>query len=165
MASERILLPVVCDSMSLIGVDTSSLPVGWGNYFSLALAGEPNGLRICNFWWENLEAAKSRFLTDGKVHVQVWTEADGRKFGIIDDARIPEDWYYNKMCWTGYGRPSLETAREMYAVRKDPTNELEVFTDPHSYHKKRGGTYRSASEGISSMVLYNLPGTLPPTAE
>lgn len=133
-------VPAVVAMASLVEINTSKYPTGWGNYFWLA-----NGLRVANFWAENLKEAARRFLTDGMVRVQVWSWATegGRtaSIALIDDPRIPEDWYYSELCWTGYGLPPVEVAREMFAVRGDPTNELEQLTDPASYHAKRGGKW------------------------
>ncbi len=138
---------------SLVGIggvdDPSRYPLRFGNYFALRMDGDPmNGLRVANFWAENLTEAAKRFLPDGMVSVLVWSwshPVKGKEYNydisIIDDPRIPDDWYNNKMCWTGGWRPPLEIAQQMYAVRGDATNELEEWTDPVNYYAKRGGVY------------------------
>jgi hypothetical protein len=132
---ERVAAIVGC--MSLVGVG-KSYPISWGNYFWF---NEP-AYRCVNFWAENLEAlVKNKTLEDGMVDCVVFVEPTKGKYAVIDDKRIPKDWYYNKFCFTGGYRPSLEIAREMYSIHGDPTNELEKWTDPVSYHAKRNETY------------------------
>jgi hypothetical protein len=131
---------------SLIGVGPHR-PTSWGNYFWLI--GDTEA-RVANFWAENLKTARERFLEDGLVEIVEWKMPHDKYvivFAIIDDARIPADWYYDKLCFTGGWRPSLEIAKEMYAIRNypDAESELEEWTDPVSYYAKRGGVYNPAT--------------------
>lgn len=119
---------------SLIGVGEER-PTSWGNYFNLKEG------RVLNFWAENLETAVDRFLTDGMVNVRIYSDTNNRNFIIIDDDRIPKDWYYNKLCFTGYGRPSKEVAKEIFDHLGDPTNEMEFYDDPVLYYRKRNQDY------------------------
>jgi hypothetical protein len=121
-------------------------PHAWGNYFSLS-----NGPRILNFWAENLRTADKQFTLNGKVRVKVYTDANG-SFGLIDDQRIPKDWYYNKLCFTGSRYPTLDTLKDMYEYIGDPKNEIQQFTNPTAYHAKRGGKYNPAT----GIVSYNV---------
>lgn len=127
---------------SLVGINTNNPPpYSFGNYFSLATGETFAGLRVFNFWAENLAEAARQFLTDGLVQVRVWEwEVDGRKIEacLIDDPRIPADWYHNTMCFTGFGRPPKDVAVEMYTIKGDPTNELEYWGDPEMYYARRG---------------------------
>jgi hypothetical protein len=161
-------VPTRIGMRSLVGIDTSSFPTSFGNYFSLACKpdGSPGGitncLRIANFWAENLNEAARRFLTDGlvRVHVWTWTSVYGNSntvvdnaVGIIDDERIPNSWYHRDMCWTGHGRPPLEIAREMYAAQGgDLSGQLEQWTDPASYYAKQGGTYNTETGTVTYQV-------------
>jgi hypothetical protein len=123
-------------SMSLIGVGGEP-PYGWGNYFDLR-----NGPRVWNFWAENLQAlVENGTLDDGMVDIIEYPSGGC----IIDDRRIPKDWYYNKLCFTGGSRPTKEEAQEIYTYLGDPTNEYEQFVAPVSYYKKRGGDYNPKS--------------------
>jgi hypothetical protein len=117
-------------TMSLIGTGHSR-PVSWGNYFWLS-----KGPRIVNFWAENLESAVSLFLSDGMVRVRVYTDGD-KDFGLIDDDRIPEDWYYKKLCFTGGYLPSEAILKDMYEY-SGTIEEMEQHTDPVSYYAKKG---------------------------
>jgi hypothetical protein len=138
---------------SLIGV-RGKPPHSWGNYFWLEAKNiMDHGTRVLNFWAENLEAAKKRFLTDGAVTIKRYED-----WCIIDDRRIPNDWYYNKLCFTGGGCPPVEQLKELYEYLGDPTNELEQFTDPESYYKKRGATYKNGT------ITYKMPLTVTPNA-
>lgn len=132
--------------MSLIGVGGKP-PHSWGNYFSLW-----DGPRVLNFWAENLTAADEQFNLGGKVKIRRYRD-ENRDVCIIDDPRIPKEWYYNKLCFTGSGGGvSFEIAKDIYEYLGDPDNELERFTDPVSYYKKRGGTYHPGTGIVSYEV-------------
>lgn len=133
--------PIECAGMSLIGVSKRSFPVGWGNYFWI-VSPKRESIRIFNFWWENLERANKEFDLKDKVNVRVYNN-DGSLCGLIDDKRIPLEWYYNKLCFTGFGRPAREIGKDMYDYLGDPDNEYEQFVDPKSYYEKRGYTYHN----------------------
>ena len=131
MQGKEKFYPPEVGEMSLIGV-RSQPPVSWGNYFSLR-----SGPRVLNMWAENLNHVVSQgLIADNKLRV-----IDYGNYCIIDDIRIPEEYYYNKLCFTGGPRVSVEHAKEIYGYIGDPENELEQFTDPVSYYEKEGGTY------------------------
>lgn len=138
---------------SLVGVGKQR-PTSWGNYFSFYQTHEqmmkmgPKA-RVWNFWAENLETARERFLSDGMVNIIQYETGN-----IILDKRIPENWYHNKLCFTGGYLPDIDEAREIYDILGDPNNEFEQFTDPKSYYAKRGGEYLP-----SGIVKYNLKPT------
>ena len=67
------------------------------------------------------------------------------------DRRIPADWYYNRLCFTGDRLPAVEVARAIYEYLGDPTNELERFTNPVAYHEKRGGWYDPETDIVTYM--------------
>ena len=95
-------------------------------------------------WAENITAADKEFSLDGEMEALVYEDGfqDSAVYdhycAIVVDPRIPKEWRYDKLCFTGYGRPPIEVAKEMYEALGDPTNEFEQFTDPRSYHAKRG---------------------------
>jgi hypothetical protein len=128
------VVPAVIGMQSLIGT-SNQYPLSWGNYFWLH-----NGPRVLNFWAENLQAANNKFLTDGMVQIVEWIWDEGRTC-IIKDERIPQDWYYQKLCFTGGGHVPVDIATDIYELIGDPSFELEQFTDPVSYWAKRGGQY------------------------
>ena len=138
MIGEIVKVPAIVGGKSLIGV-SKERPCSWGNYFELY-----NGPRVWNFWAENLETAKERFLEDGLVQIIRYDRGC-----IIWDARIPDDWYYNKLCMTGGPAISLEIAKEIYEILGDPDYELEQWIDPYSYWKKRGGEYIVTESGFN----------------
>lgn len=140
------LAPIRIGLQSLIGV-CGNAPHSWGNYFELAGYG-----RVVNFWSENLRAANRFFKLDDSVKIRTYFDGE-RKYVLIDDDRIPKDWYYNKLCFTGMWQPSVDVARYMYEYLGDPTFEFERFTDPVSYYAKRGGVYKAGT------VSYTLPNT------
>jgi hypothetical protein len=148
MIGKREKIAPIIASYSLIGVHGKP-PHSWGNYFSLYDPGDESGwgLRVWNFWAENLKAAKHQFLDDGLVEIIRYTNGC-----IIDDPRIPKDWYYNKLCFTGGPQCSLEEATEIYSIVGDPNNELEQFTDPVSYYAKRGSKYNPETGIITKRI-------------
>ena len=110
-----------------------TFPLSWGNYFWI-----DTDIRVLNFWSENLEElVRRKILDDGMVEVISYND----EYCIIDDSRIPEDWYYNKLCTTGGYSPSIEIAKEIYDYLGDPDNEFEKYIDPVSYYIKRGKEY------------------------
>jgi hypothetical protein len=131
----RKMIPAQVGMKSLIGCG-GEYPLGWANYFSFYDKNNRfEGIRCLNFWAENLQEAVRRFLPDGLVEVISY---ENDRFAIIDDSRIPENWYYNRLCFTGGYRPTLETAIEIYGYLGDEHYELEQFIDAKSYHAKRG---------------------------
>lgn len=129
--------------MSLVGVMSKSFPVGFGNYFSFA-----NGPRSINMWAENLEHAKSQYLTDGMIEVDVWVE-NGREWAVIVDERLPEGYTFNNPCFTGCYSPSRDTIAKMGAYyRWDQNDEFRKHTDPENWYAEQGGSY---SNGIIRM--------------
>jgi hypothetical protein len=141
----RTTIPARIGVMSLVGIMRKEYPLEFGNYFSFAADRETtlNGrdIRCLNFWAENLAEAARRFLPDGQVQVIIYTIDNRYRWAIIDEDRIPKDWYNNKLCLTGCAAPPVEFAKEMHEYLGDPTNELEQYTDPKSYWAKRGWRY------------------------
>lgn len=132
-------LPIQCAGMSLIGVG-SKRPCSWGNYFYLVDGDDrTRSLRIVNMWWENLEHLKDDL--GGEVELRIYTDHEGERWALVVDDRVPPDFLYNKLCWTGGYRASKEIARDMYDVLGDPDNEFELFEDPVSYYAKRNAKY------------------------
>jgi hypothetical protein len=78
--------------MSLINA-RSQPPVGWGNYFWLHC-----GPRVLNMWAENLKhSVMQGCIPDNKLRV-----IDYGEYCIVDDNRIPDEYYYNTLCYTGH---------------------------------------------------------------
>lgn len=128
-------IPASVGGMSLIGVGPQR-PCSWGNYFWFM-----TGQRCLNMWAENLKSAVGLFLPDGQVKVIEYHDTsrtpDGYKFAIVIDERIPKDWLYNNLCFTGGYRPTKEIAEDIYGILGDPNNEMEWWTDKEMYHAKR----------------------------
>lgn len=139
-------VPAKVGMMSLIGA-SGKPPISWGNYFWLQ-----NGPRVLNFWAENLQYARIEFLHDDMVNIKRYEE-----WCIIADDRIPNEWYYDKMCYTGGKRPPYEAAVEFFAYHGDPTNELESFTNPVAYYHKKGAEY-NINTGIISYKVGGING-------
>lgn len=163
MSTEKLytekMLPTAIGLQSLVGIGGKA-PHGWGNYFDLAY-----GPRIANFWAENLTAADREFNLGGQVKVRVYTykmphfQAD---IGIIADERIPAEWYYDKLCFTGGFVPPLDILRDMYSYHGDPDNEIEKFENPEKYWTDRGANYRN---GIISYSVLKSPSAKTNTPE
>lgn len=101
-------------------------------------------------WAENLVSANKQF----KLHDEVKIRRYGN-YCLIDDERIPKDWYYNKLCFTGCLSPSLEVLRDMYQYLGDPGNELQRYEDPKTYWTSRGHEYIEGPNGFTT-IKYNL---------
>ena len=123
------IVPINITQVSLIGVH-GEYPLSHANYFWLG------NTRILNFWIENLKEANIRFDLKNEVKIR-----DYGKVAIIDDERIPKEWYHNELCCTGGPRLTVEQAKDIYEYLGDPTNEFEQYVDPKSYWEKRGATY------------------------
>ena len=148
---DRVKIEAKVGMESLIGVGKER-PSSWGNYFWFR-----SGERCLNMWAENLETAVERFLDDGMVECAVWDvpSSDSRgfsSFAIVIDRRIPQNWLYQKLCFTGGYGVDLATATEMYELVGDPDNELERWSDPVSYYDKRGMKYNPATGIISCEI-------------
>lgn len=143
------LVPIKCSQMSLIGTG-SDLPVQWGNYFWI------DDIRVVNIWWENLNGLSDKL--GGNVTLRVYechlaksrpmyntpSSSTPRKYGIVEDVRVPKEYLYNKLCFTGTYTPSIEIAVDMYVklgVMTEYGDELEQWTDPITYWSKRGAIY------------------------
>ena len=94
-------------------------------------------------WAENLQDAVEKFLLDGLVKIRNYGEV-----AIIIDERIPDDYFYNKCCFTSNRCVSLEIAQDIYKILGDPTNELLRFINPKEYHELRGETYEVYDDGV-----------------
>lgn len=151
------MLPIRCAGMSLVGIGPRR-PTSWGNYFSLYYAADTqppvhdldyDRVRILNMWWENLEALTrphNSFLAasiqNGAVEVKIYTDPETKyRWGIVIDKRVPPEYLYNKLCFTGGRMPTEEIARDIYNILGDPNNEIEQYTDPVAYYEKRGAKY------------------------
>lgn len=137
--------------LSLIGTGRER-PVSWGNYFWVrpeeSDKTDRSDIRILNMWAENLESAVVEFNLGNEILALVHDDA-----AVIIDPRIPDNWKYNKLCFTGGSglkTDVVESLREIYTHLGDPTNEFEQFIDPVAYWSKRGGTYHN---GIVSYKL------------
>ena len=168
----QMFLPAEIGMRSLVGINplTRTFPYGFGNYMSFAGVGNDDltdKYRCVNFWAENLEEARRRFLLDGKVSVLYYewnktTGADPIRIRpvsqvLVNDPRIPADWYLTEFCFTGTYRPPLEVAIDMYSnVPGDHSDKLEEWTDPVAFHKKKGGTY-DPKTGIIRYEVKSMP--------
>lgn len=144
---EVVKLPARSCGSSLIGVGGTA-PFSWGNYFYLR-----GYTRVVNMWLENMEAlVQSRDLHDGTIEGVLY-EHHQNKWFLVTDARVPADYLYNRLCFTGYSRPPLEIAEDMFdRLGGDIYGALEEWTDPVSFHEKRGWTYDVETGIISKKV-------------
>jgi hypothetical protein len=119
-------------------------PYEHGNRFCLMLDESNQGVigpfSVLNMHQENLEEALGRFLEDGKVWITAWLQGERGGWCLIQDGRIPHDWYLNPVIWRGM--PSEEIARDILDSigDGDPHGEIERWIDPDAYWNKRGYT-------------------------
>lgn len=143
-------VPIRYGCQSLIGT-LSTRPVDWGNYFSLIVGEENADVRIANMWAENLKDAESKFL-DGEVELTIYQhqKEDGRtlSWALVTDDRIPDDYLYNKLCFTGTSSPPADIITDMFDIVGDPDGELEQYIDPISYYSKKGNMEYNPETGI-----------------
>lgn len=140
-------IPAQVGLVSLVGVSGKEYPYKFGNYFSFYNHGL--SIRCLNMWAENLKEARVRFLDDGYVGGYLFSGVD-RSWFIVSDSRIPDGWVNENLYWCGCSVPNdLELIKEMYSIYGDPNNELEQFTNPLEYHRKRGEEYIRHSDGFA----------------
>lgn len=86
---------------SLVGVNTSKFPVGFGNYFDFR-----SGERCLNMWAENLRefASKKEIL---EIECTVFSDGKSR-LAFVTDKRVPTEWLHSRLCVTGRGWNSRE---------------------------------------------------------
>lgn len=112
MNVERKMIQATVGGHSLVGIDTETLPVSFGNYFSFTGGGSwQTSLRCINMWKENLEEAAKIFLPDGLIEVDAISDGE-MVWHIVVDERIPSEWLTKKPCFTGYGGMSPELFEE-----------------------------------------------------
>ena len=147
---EEWVRPVV-GGMSLVGVHGKP-PYAHANYFWLDC-----GSRVLNFWAENLEAAVKQFNID-EVHIRRF-KGEGFDVCLIDDARIPLDWYLKELCFTGSKIPPIEVLEDIFWFGENGfrqfKNDLEMFTDPASYYAKKGWGYHPETGVVTIPVKAN----------
>lgn len=151
MIGIRKKVPAAIGCMSLVGIHGKA-PYSWGNYFDLAVPRNKNGQivwggRVANMWAENLTAlVKDKTLSDGMVEVMMYDD----EFCIVVDPRVPVEYLYNKLCFTGSYPPRIEILQEMYEILGDPGNEIERYVSPEKYYTDRGHSYKN---GIVTMRI------------
>lgn len=131
---------------SLIGV-WGEPPHAWANYCWIAKKGASRGeqFKVLNMWAENIEAAVKQFNIGDTMEALVYQNA-----AIIIDSRIPLDWRYDKLCFTGgsgindASDPIDEVMGEAYEYLGDKNNEVEQFTNPILYYARRGQVYQAS---------------------
>jgi hypothetical protein len=140
-----VTIPYEPTGWSLVGVHGRP-PHRHGNYHDIRV-GKNYNVRVLNMWLENARHAAKTFC-DGEVRVRLY-EGANYTWCLIDDERIPADYYYNKLCFTGGRMPPAYVALDMYEHLGDPDNEYEQFTDPTTYHGRRGFEYNAEHGFIS----------------
>jgi hypothetical protein len=142
-------VPAQVASQSLVGAGKER-PCEWGNYFDLLVEGKGRRLiRVLNFWAENLtHLTNTGVLEDGLVQIY-----DYGLWCIIQDPRIPQNYYYNRCCFTGSTLPTINIARSIYEILSDPSNEIELWTDPESYYEKRGSVYDRKTGLVRTTII------------
>lgn len=150
--------------MSLIGTSRER-PVSWGNYHDILILEDnlPKGFnpkpsddffrdrypeyvsfRVVNMWKENFQDAMDKFIDDAEVEMRLYSSG----FCVIDDNRIPEDYYYRPMHFK-YARFDQEEIKHAYDTYGDPTNEYEQFSNPRIYYARRGQVYSNGNIAMS----------------
>ena len=126
-------IPTKVGSRSLLGIINATYPLGWGNYFGFS----PK-YKCINMWCENMgEWARRNEASD--IEVAVF----GEKWAFVVDERVPEDWLYPKLCFTGGPWPTAKQMKEIldYAGRpyQDWLCGCEADDDPAGF--SGGGSY------------------------
>lgn len=152
--AQTVKIPAKVGLTSLISVGPDR-PVLRGNYFSISRSDDKfEAIHVANMWAENLQ-----HLVDTKVLLNhliegVLYEHKGRKWFLVTDPRVPEDYLYNRFCFTRTHRPPLEIAEDMFhRIGGDIHGELEQWTNPESYWAKRGRHYHPLESGV---ILSNI---------
>jgi hypothetical protein len=160
-------IPAISCQESLIGV-SGPCPVRWGNYFWLKNPEDDSrceGIRVANMWVENMEKLmRNETLADGEILIKHYsqqyryqpfhiidpenpTPKPEKKIGtghwalVIDD-RVPKDWLYQELCFTGGCLPSRKILFDMYDTTGYSGFGMWEYLEPETYHKALGHTYR-----------------------
>jgi len=88
-------IPAQIGMHSLVGIGATVHPFKFGNYFSFVA----DGTYCLNMWAENLDEWLKRKPME-MIKVLEIRDTD-RKFCLVIDPRIPEDWINTKLCYTG----------------------------------------------------------------
>ena len=136
MKSEVLKIPAKVGMMSLVNTGNAR-PCSFGNYFWFR---DPEA-RAVNMWAENLNSAVERgILDDGMVEVRLYESRDSL-YALVIDPRLPKEWLYNELCFTGMYPPHLDAVSDMYQIVGDPNNQLEQYTNPEKYWEARSCKY------------------------
>ncbi len=140
-------IPTQVGYMSLVGIITAQYPLSWGNYFSFS----PVYYRCINMWAENMEEwARINNATD--IEVAVFDE----KWAFVVDERVPEEWLYPELNFTGGPWPKAKEMKEMldYAGRPHSDWLCGCEEDDDSAGLGGGGSY--TDEETNEYVHYKL---------
>jgi hypothetical protein len=78
---------------SLVGINTSEMPVGFGNYFSV-LCSDGKNREIANMWYENFQhILKENSLIDEDNNFQVKIKILDERWALVHDIRFPHNYY------------------------------------------------------------------------
>ena len=110
-------VPAIVSAHSIVGVGKER-PTLWGNYFWVRderMSGDI--IRVVNMWAENLETlVDNKTLDDGLVELKVYYDSNNYTYGLVVDKRLPNEWLYNELCFTGSYKPSDECVGDMRSV-------------------------------------------------
>lgn len=81
-------------SNTLLGVSSKEYPLEWGNCFSVKTSDDGN-YKIVNFIVENLEEVIRRGV-NWPITIKVLSD----NIAVINDIRIPHNWYRDRWCTT-----------------------------------------------------------------
>ena len=133
----------------MVGVNITGkadYPLGFGNYFGF----HAPGYKCINMWAENLtEWVKRNEATD--IEVAIF----GDKWAFVIDERVPQDWLYPKLCFTGGPWPPAGQMKEILDYAGRPHGDwlcgCEADDDPAGLGG--GGSYRD--EDTNEYVHFN----------
>ena len=146
MEIKRIPAKVGFESCVGVGLGGIEYPLGFGNYF-----GFWPDYKCINMWSENLrEWARRNNASD--IGVAVFSD----KWAFVLDPRVPEDWLYPKLCFTGGPWPKAKEMKEILDYVDLPYDTwlcgCEADDDPAGLGG--GGSYKD--EDTNEYVHYKL---------
>lgn len=131
---------------SLVGIINAKYPLGWGNYF-----GFWPKYRCINMWSENLrEWARRNQATD--IEVAVFSD----KWAFVIDERVPADWLYPELCFTGGPRPTAGEMKEILDYAGRPYSDWLCGCEADGAPAGLGGGGSYTDEATNERVHYKL---------
>lgn len=141
---------------TLVGVMPGTFPIDSGNCFSIK-ASDNREYKIVNFIYENLKELIDRKYIEFPIEILKLSN----HVAIINDERIPEEWYSKEFCTICCPRPLLPLPQQLAFGRQVARGDIKVLNSsnkkytiysqkitPKSYPLKKKWTVHTLQVGL-----------------